>query len=96
MVFHGDQFGYIIHKRAVTFDFTLLIKALSEHKVQVAFKGVTKDDRFVVVVFIKQGLQITHASREFFYRKGHIFNDDRSTHFAHGSHRREHAFTNTP
>ncbi|CSB33182.1 Uncharacterised protein [Vibrio cholerae] len=74
----------------------MLIKALSEHKVQVAFKSMTKDDRFAVVVFVKQSLQIAHARCEVFYRKGHIFNDDRCAHFAYSPHRREHAFTNTP
>ena len=55
--FHGNELCHILHESFVASDFRGVVEALGEHKVQVSFKGVAKDDRVVITMLDEQRLE---------------------------------------
>ncbi len=93
---HGYQLCDVVHERLIACDFFAAIEALGEHKVQIAFQGMSEKDGFIVVMFVEQRDQAVHADGQLFDREGHVFDDHRGAGFTHRANGREGVFADSP
>ncbi|MNO82540.1 hypothetical protein D3C76_738190 [compost metagenome] len=92
----GHQLRDVVHERLVAGDFLGVVEALGEDEMQVALKGMAKQDRFVVAVLVEQGDQAIDPRRQLFDREGDVFDDHRGAGLAHGADCWEGVFADGP
>ena len=78
-----NEKGYVVHKSFVAIDFVLSIKALIDDEVIVTFEGMTIDDSIVVVVMLKELLELFGCFHKMMNRECNVFDE---TGCAYGAH----------
>ena len=90
------QIHYSAHHAVVLFNGSWSIEMLIKDKMVVAFKGMTVDDCFGIVMFAEELLQVECSLRQMFDGESDVFDEAGGAYFACAAYGREDTATHCP